>query len=228
MRREDIGFESYFRRQIELWGIDTQRSLCDKRVAVIGCGGLGSAVCAALGGSGIGELMLVDFDEISPHNLHRQILYKLRDVGLKKADTAARDIQNRDPFIKVVSYNEDFKRFTSEAQKPDLIIDATDNLPVRSEIDRFASEIGVPWIYGSVEGYDGQVCFFDKASFDVFATGDKKPGPTVSPMVMQVASLQANLALRYLAGMKVAKDMLYYLYYDGNGEFATKRFAMPT
>ena len=55
-----------------------------------------------------------------------------------------------------------------------LIIDATDNLFVRQQIDRFAKSISVCWIYGSVEEFNGQICFFDKGSFFAFQTKLKK------------------------------------------------------
>ena len=110
----------------------------------------------------------------------------------------------------------------------DLILDATDNLPVRGEIDRFAKEQGTSWIYASVEEFNGQVCFFDKASFQVFNLSDHKPGGIAAPIVMHIASLQANLALRYLAGLSVVKDKLYYLYFNDEGELITQKFGMPT
>ena len=50
----------------------------------------------------------------------------------------------------------------------------------------------------------------------------------LAPIVMHIASLQANLALRYLAGLSVKKDMLYYLFFNDEGELITQKFNLPT
>jgi len=121
-----------------------------------------------------------------------------------------------------------FDEFKSLNKKYDLILDATDNLPVREAIDKYAKSLNTPWIYASVEEFNGQVCFFEKASFQVFNTSDHKPGGITAPIVMHIASLQANLALRYLAGLSVTKEKLYYLYFNNNGELITQKFGMPT
>ena len=44
---------------------------------------------------------------------------------------------------------------------------------------------------------------------------------------MHIASLQANLALRFLAGFKVKKDTLYYLFFNEDGELITQKFGLP-
>ena len=96
-----MSYNEYFKRQIELIGLEKQKSLLDKRVAIIGCGGLGSSIAIALGGSGIGEFYLVDFDEVSLHNIHRQIAFKLEDEQKPKADVLAKLLLDRCSFIKV-------------------------------------------------------------------------------------------------------------------------------
>ncbi|WP_456427706.1 HesA/MoeB/ThiF family protein, partial [Nitratifractor sp.] len=67
----------YFKRQIQLWGAAAQETLAQKRILIVGCGGLGSTLALGLGGSGVGEIHLVDFDEVSVHNIHRQIVFTL-------------------------------------------------------------------------------------------------------------------------------------------------------
>ncbi|MDD2449304.1 MAG: thiamine biosynthesis protein ThiF, partial [Sulfurimonas sp.] len=47
------------------------------------------------------------------------------------------------------------------------------------------------------------------------------------PIVMHIASLQANIALRYLAGLSVKKDLLYYLFFNDEGELITQKFSLP-
>ncbi len=218
----------YFHRQVQLWGEDTQKSLQNKKVAIIGCGGLGSSLAYALGASGIGEFHLVDFDEVSVHNIHRQIAFKVGDEGKNKAEINAKNIEDRCPYTKAIAYDMDFKTWSEKGIEVDLIIDATDNLFTRAEINTYAKSINAKWIYGSVEAFHGQVCFFDQSSFeDVFKISAKTPAGIAAPIVMHIASLQANLALRYLAGYSVVKDKLYYLYFNDDGELVTQKFNLP-
>ena len=219
--------EEYFNRQIQLWGETTQKSLQSKKIAIIGSGGLGSTLAMALGTSGIGEIHLVDFDIVSGHNIHRQIAFTLEDEGKNKAKTIAALLERKNPFVKAVAFDMRFEEFRELGNRYDLILDATDNLPVRGEIDRYAKEQGMPWVYASVEEFNGQVCFFEKADFQVFNISDHKPGGIAAPIVMHIGSLQANLALRYLAGLPVVKDKLYYLYFNEEGELVTQKFGMP-
>jgi len=219
--------EAYFNRQIQLWGEATQKSLQNKKIAIIGSGGLGCTLALALGTSGIGEIHMVDFDTVSNHNIHRQIAFTLEDEGLSKAKAVVALIKSKNPFVKALAFDMDFEAFKEMGNSYDLILDATDNLPVRGEIDKYAKVTKTPWIYASVEEFNGQVCFFDEANFQVFNISDHKPGGIAAPIVMHIGSLQANLALRYLAGLPVVKDKLYYLYFNDEGELITQKFGMP-
>ena len=219
--------EAYFNRQIQLWGEVTQKSLQHKKIAIIGAGGLGCTLAMALGTSGIGEIHMVDFDTVSNHNIHRQIAFTLEDEGKSKSKVTVALMKSKNPFLKALAFDMNFDEFKAMGNSYDLILDATDNLPVRGEIDKYAKENKIPWIYGSVEEFNGQVCFFDEANFKVFNISDHKPGGIAAPIVMHIGSLQANLALRYLAGLTVVKDKLYYLYFNEEGELITQKFGMP-
>ena len=220
-------YNDYFNRQIQLWGEATQKELQDKKITIIGCGGLGSSLALALGSSGIGHIDLVDFDDVSLSNIHRQIAFTQTDVGKNKAQTVSDIIHARSPYVTTNVFNMDFETYAKEKHKCNLLIDATDNLPVREQIDAYAKKTQTPWIYGSVEEFNGQVCFFDKSTFGAFVISEHKPGGIAAPIVMHIASLQANLALRYLANLSVKKDKLYYLYIDKEGELITQKFDMP-
>ncbi len=220
--------EAYYHRQIQLWGTNVQQNLEKKKIAIIGSGGLGCSLAMALGTSGIGEIHMIDFDTVALHNIHRQIAFTLEDEGKNKAKAVAELIKRKNPFVKTIAFEMSFDEFSQMGNRYDLILDATDNLPVRGEIDRYARAQGIPWIYASVEEFNGQVCFFEKASFQVFNLSDHKPGGIAAPIVMHIASLEANLALRYLAGLPVVTDKLYYLYFNGEGELITQKFGMPT
>jgi molybdopterin-synthase adenylyltransferase len=218
----------YFHRQVQLWGEETQELLQTKRIAVIGSGGLGSSLAFALGASGIGEIHMIDFDTVSLHNIHRQIAFKMGDEGKFKSEIASRLIEERCPYVKAYPHVCRFEEFADKGIEVDLIIDATDNLPTRGAINTYAKSKGLPWVYGSVEAFNGQVCFFDEASFnELFKITQKTPAGIAAPIVMHIASLQANLALRYLAGLSVKKDKLYYLFFNEEGELVTQKFALP-
>lgn len=220
---------NYFHRQVQLWGEETQNLLQNKKIAIIGAGGLGSSLAFALGASGIGEIHLIDFDEVSTHNIHRQIAFKIGDEGKNKATLNALLIEQRCPFVKAVSHECDFEEFAKKNITVDLIIDATDNLPTRAEIDEYCKSKNLPWIYGSVEAFHGQVCFFEHSSFkDAFKIILQTPAGIAAPIVMHIASLQANLALRYLTGLNVKKNQLYYLFFNNEGELVTQKFSLPT
>jgi len=222
-----IKTEDYFNRQIQLWGEETQASLESKKIAIIGSGGLGCSLAMALGTSGIGQIDMVDFDTVGLHNIHRQVAFTLKDENRLKAEVVVELMRSKNPFIEANAYIMDFETFSKRENRYDLILDATDNLQTRYDIDKYAREQKTPWIYASVEEYNGQVCFFDEASFGVFNLSDHKPGGITAPIVMLIASLQANLALRYLAGLSVVKDKLYYLYFNNEGELITQKFGMP-
>ncbi len=218
----------YFHRQVQLWGEDTQRNLQTKKIAIVGSGGLGSSLAFALGASGIGEIHMIDFDEVSLHNIHRQVAFKVGDEGKNKATLNAQLIKQRSPYVNAIAHECDFNAWCQKEIEVDLIIDATDNLPSRAEINEYAKKVKTPWVYGSVEAFHGQVAFIDKSSFsDSFKIVKKTPAGIAAPIVMHIASLQANLALRYLAGLSVKKDILYYLFFNDEGELITQKFGLP-
>ncbi len=202
----------YYKRQIQFWGEQTQKSLADKSIAIIGCGGLGCSIAYALCTSGIGQVYLVDFDTITLSNLHRQIAFTHEDIGKKKSEVLAQVMRKRiSDKVKISSFDGEFKSFIDKDIKLDLILDASDNLQVRTLIDKYAKECNIPWLYASVEEFRGQVCLFEKASFGDFFRADVGQKAQFAPMVMHVASFSASLALRFLSSGDVQKDRLYVL-----------------
>ena len=222
-----IKTHDYFNRQIQLWGEETQSSLENKKIAIIGSGGLGCSLAMALGTSGIGQIDMIDFDTVGLHNIHRQVAFTLKDEDRLKAEVVVDLMKAKNPFIEANAHCIDFETFTKLENTYDLILDATDNLPTREAIDKYAKAKNTPWVYASVEEFNGQVCFFEESSFQVFNSSNHQVGGNVASMVMHIASLQANLALRYLANLTVVKDKLYYLYFNNEGELITQKFGMP-
>ena len=115
-------FESaYFKRQIQLWGKKTQESLKNKKILIIGSGGLGSSLGLSLGSSGIGEIHVVDFDKVDISNIHRQILFKLDDEGKFKAEVFKSVVEIRFNGVKVFPHILNFKEFIKK-NKVNLIL----------------------------------------------------------------------------------------------------------
>jgi bacteriocin biosynthesis cyclodehydratase domain-containing protein len=81
-----------------------QRALRGSTVAVLGCGGLGTWALTALASLGVGRFVLIDHDTVELHNLNRQILYALADVGAAKVECAARWVGALDPGIEVLTH----------------------------------------------------------------------------------------------------------------------------
>jgi molybdopterin/thiamine biosynthesis adenylyltransferase len=218
--------QDYFKRQIQLWGEDRQESLKDKSIAIIGCGGLGNSIAIALGSSGIGKIHLVDFDRVSIHNIHRQLSFKLSDENKFKSDVLKEFLDSRISGVDIISHNYSFLEFQRQNIELDLIIDATDNLQSRVAINRFSKKINTPWLYGSVEEFNGQICFFDRADFEEIFKVEKPISKGISaPMVMNIASIQAVMALKYLLGFEIKKDFLNYIYFED--ELVVKSFKLP-
>ena len=173
--------KAYFNRQIQLWGEKTQESLKTKKIAIIGSGGLGCSLAIALGSSGIGQIDLVDFDTVGVHNIHRQIGFKVGDEGKLKCEVLRDLVKSRNPYVEVNAFDMDFETFSITDDYYDLILDGTDNLPVRAKINTFSKEKNIPWIYASVESFHGQVCFFDKSDFEsVFGNQNSKKSEIIT------------------------------------------------
>ena len=150
------------------------------------------------------------------------------DDGKYKAEVLKELVEARCPYTKVTAYVEDFDTFAARNLEFDLIIDGTDNLPTRAAINAYCMKKKQPWIYGSVEEFHGQVCFFEKASYEaVFQITNRKPNGIACPIVVHVASLQANLAIRYLTNLPVKKVVLYYISFDSEGVFNNQKFNLP-
>ena len=104
----------FYYRQVQLWGEDIQNSLKDKRVAIIGCGGLGCSLGYALGSSGIGEFHLVDFDRVELHNIHRQIAFLKEDIGKYKCEALKNRLEKRSLDIDFITHSVSFDEFANK------------------------------------------------------------------------------------------------------------------
>lgn len=151
---------------LEQIGEEGQRRLQSSRVAIIGVGGLGSAVATYLAGAGVGSVVLADPDNVSLSNLQRQILYSECEIGLPKAECALRRLRALNSDIELISCNEGLTASNSKTllQGCNLLIDCTDNYATRYLIDDICAESSIPWIYGSIGEFHGQLTLFGGAT----------------------------------------------------------------
>ena len=139
-----------------------QRKLLDSSVLVIGAGGLGSPVAMYLAAAGIGKLGIVDFDQVDVTNLQRQILHTTADVGRSKVASAVEHLRAINPTIEVVGHEtllfstNVFEIFDGY----DVIVDGTDNFPVRYLVNDATQFTGKPLVYGSIYQFEGQATVF--------------------------------------------------------------------
>ena len=150
-----------YSRQILFAGIGEQgqQSLLDARVAVAGCGALGSFQAGALARAGFGFLRIIDRDYVELSNLQRQWLFDECDVeqALPKAVAAARKIAGVNGGVLVEPVVADLTPSNVEELLGgvNLILDGTDNFETRYLINDFAVDRGIPWVYGAAVGSYG-------------------------------------------------------------------------
>jgi adenylyltransferase/sulfurtransferase len=154
-----------YERQIRLkeFGIVAQQKLLRANVLVIGAGGLGCPVLQYLVAAGVGIIGIVDDDLVTLNNLHRQVLYSIDDIGLSKAEVAAKKLQRLNNEIDIISYN---KRLTTKNALAiindfDIVIDGTDNFSTRYMINDVCALLNKPLVYGAISKYEGQVAIFN-------------------------------------------------------------------
>jgi len=139
-----------------------QKTLLDAKVLAIGAGGLGSPVAMYLAAAGVGTVGILDFDRVDLTNLQRQILHGTKDVGRPKVESAVERLRDINPTIEVVPYETVLTSANAfEILEPwDIVIDGTDNFPVRYLVNDATQMLGKPLVYGSIYQFDGQATVF--------------------------------------------------------------------
>ena len=143
-------------------GPDGQRKLLASRMLLVGLGGLNSPVALYLAAAGVGTLGLVDDDLVERSNLQRQIIHTENRIGEKKIHSAAKGIKDLNQEIDIQVYDQrvDSANAASLVDGWDVVIDGTDNFPVRYALNEACLKQGVPLVYGAVMRFQGQVAVF--------------------------------------------------------------------
>lgn len=189
-----------YSRQIilEEIGLIGQEKLAAASVLVVGAGGLGCPVLQYLVAAGIGKIGVSDGDVVSASNLNRQVLYTARDIGKAKVDCVKARLKAQNPEVEITAYN----AFITEKNAKeiianyDIVVDGTDQIPVRYLLNDVSVELGKPLVYGAIHKFEGQVSIFNFQGGPSYR--DLFPEP---PAAGSILSCAENGVLGILPGM---------------------------
>lgn len=185
-----------------------QMALKRGSVAIIGCGALGSASSLYIAGAGIGRMIIADYDTVSLSNLHRQIAYSEKLVGLPKAEQLCKRLSELNSNVCVEAYPEKVGEeiMSRIAAKVDFVIEASDNAATKYMVEKVCRKIGVPVCIGGIEGFRGVVTTVTPGSLsysDIFpptASKEQFKG-VVGPLPGIIGSIQAVEAIKSIIGI---------------------------
>ncbi len=190
-------------RTIALPGVGAigQRRISAARVVVIGAGGLGSPVLQYLAAIGVGSIGVVDVDTVDLSNLQRQIIHRMSRVGMLKTESAASMIADLNPDVEVIEHPVLLDRGNSiEIMRDyDIVVDASDNFATRYLVSDSAALLRMPYVWGSVLQFDGQLSVFWERARDGAAVDYRDLHP-VPPDPRQVLSCAEGGVLGSLCG----------------------------
>ena len=147
-------------------GVAGQQRLKAGSVLCIGAGGLGSPLLLYLAAAGVGRIGVVDDDLVEPSNLQRQVIHGTGTVGQAKTSSARSRIKDLNPFCRVEEHG--VRLSASNALELvsayDVVVDGTDNFASRYLINDACVLTKRPFVYGSVQRFEGQVSVFNLGS----------------------------------------------------------------
>jgi len=187
---------------------DIENHLNKFKVGIAGAGGLGSNCAVSLARTGVGTLVIADFDKIELSNISRQF-YFIDQVGIMKTVALKENLKRIRPEINVVTHQTVLseKNITSVFRECQVIVEAFD----RSDMKQMFIEIvqkelaGIPLIVGSgLAGWGNtEALKFRKIDETLYICGDEMSEatddyPPLAPRVCIVANMQANAVIEIL------------------------------
>ncbi|WP_432791605.1 ThiF family adenylyltransferase [Brevibacterium sp. K11IcPPYGO002] len=205
-----------YARQLRLsgFGESAQAALLDSHVLVIGAGGLGAPILSYLAAVGIGTITVVDPDIVELSNLHRQVIHTEAAVGTRKIDSARQRMNGINSSIEVRTIAQ---LLTADNALDlfdgvDIVVDGSDNFATRYLANDACEILGLPLVWGTILGFDGQVAVFDVEHGatlrdlypDVPAPGsvpDCSVAGVLGPLCGSIGSAMAMEAIKVLTGI---------------------------
>ncbi len=154
-----------YKRHISLKeiGIAGQKKLKNSSVLFVGAGGLGSSSILYASAAGIGSIGIIDDDQVEKSNLQRQVIHNINELGKNKTDSAAKRILELNPNCDVKIFTErlNIKNVLQTIKDFDIVCDCSDNFGTRYLVNDACIILSKPLIYGSVQGFEGQLSVFN-------------------------------------------------------------------
>lgn len=208
-------------RNIGTIGIDGQIKLLQSTVAVVGAGGLGGTVIELLARQGIGHIIIIDNDRFSEQNLNRQLMSTEENLGEYKARAASRRVKEINSAITITTFLERLnnENATELLAGVRVVVDGLDNLPSRYAVENACRRLGIPYVYGAIAGFSGQVMAIypeDAGLMSVYGPPDSRlehgieikiGTPSATPAV--VAAWQVQEVIKIITG--IGKPLRNYL-----------------
>ena len=202
--------ELRYNRQIVLKAVDFdgQEKLKGSKMLIVGLGGLGCAASQYLTVAGVGHLTLLDFDTVSLSNLQRQVLHDDSRLDMPKVESAKLSLQRLNPHIQINTLNGLLgeEKLTEVISHFDVVLDCTDNVETRNQLDIACRKNKVPLVSGAAIRMEGQVSVFTyEAETPTYQTLSRLFGENVlscmeagvlAPIVGIVGSIQALEAIK--------------------------------
>ncbi len=165
-------------------GEEGQEKLKSAKVLVIGAGGLGSPVLQYLTAAGVGTIGIIDDQVVNEDNLQRQILYGGHDLGKLKTIISKQRLNALNPFVNHEIFNIRLKpdNALEFISRYDIIVDATDNSATNYLINDACIIKGKPWVYGSLQKYQGKVTTFNFQNGPSLRCIFPNPADTIVPI----------------------------------------------
>ena len=204
--------------------IEGQEKIGKSKAVLVGLGGLGSIISMYMASSGIGQIILIDHDEIEISNLQRQIIFQTRDIGKKKAAVAQEVLQKLNPNIKIDTCTKRVQDCAPELiQDASVYIDASDNFETRFFLNELSLKNSIPLVSGAAVRFEGQIsvfnlkpdspcyhCLFD--SSDYASEDNCSANGILSPLLGVIASMQVIETLKIIAEFGTILDGRLLLY----------------
>lgn len=217
----DSDFMRYSRQLLlEDIAIEGQQKLLASRVLIIGLGGLGSPAALYLAGAGVGTLVLADDDEVHVSNLQRQILFTSDDIAQPKTSAARERLARLNPQIELITLQQRLsgQALQDEVAKTDVVLDCTDNMATRQEINAVSVALETPLITASAVGLGGQLMVltppWEQGCYRCLWPDATEPerncrtAGIIGPVVGMMGTLQALEAIKLLSGMATPRNTL--------------------